>query len=143
MTYRLPGGRVPLTIETGAYAGLSVTVEPIGSWVVYRLVVGRAAAFFAADGPAAELRALSELYAAVIAEAQPAWDIEDHRGQIPPTLNGMLRLPLPLGLQLFDLWTDTFVSIAEEEAEPRSAVDELIPPGPMRDAMNAQLRVVA
>ena len=136
MTYRLPGGRVPVAFGE-PYVGLTVEVESIGAWPIYQRALSLVAAFFAANEPAAEARALRELYEFVIAEAQPSWDIADHRGPVPATAAGMLRLPLAVTLGLVDLWTSTFAAV-EEEPLP-SAVDELYPPGPLRDQLNAAL----
>lgn len=137
MAYRLPGGRVPLSVD--GYDGLQVEVEPIGAWPVYRAAVELSAAFFAAEsGTAAEFDALLSLYGHFLIEAQPTWDIVDHRGSVAPTLAGMLRLPVPLAVGLAADWSALFV------AEPlATAVDKLIPPGEMRDELNRRLRAVA
>lgn len=139
MAYRLPGGRVTLAFEEGQYAGLSIEVEPIASWAIYRHALALVAAFFAATEARVENAALRAAYEHFVGEAQPTWSIVDHRGPIQPTTEGLLRLPLPLGLRLVELWSETFIP-AEQ---PETAVDELIPPGPLRDEMNARLRVVA
>ena len=138
MAYRLPGGRVPLVFDDGPFAGLRVEVEPISSWSVYRYAVTSVAAFFAAPGPEAEFAALRVAFGLFVDEAQPTWEIVNHKGPVPPTEAGMLRLPLALGLALCEQWTDTYVGVEEEE-ETETAVDEVYPPGGLRDQLNAVL----
>jgi hypothetical protein len=135
VAYRLPGGRVELPIE-GQLEGLRVEVEPIGAWAIYRAAVSLVALFFAADGPAAEFAALRDLNAFFVDEAQPTWDIVDHRGPVPATAQGMLRLPLALVLNLVNGWTDT---LATEDEKPATAVDAIVPPGDLRDQLNDAL----
>jgi len=137
VAYRLPGGRVPLAFEDGQYVGLQVEVEPLTAWAVYRYAVGLVAAFFAADEPAAEFAALRAVYEQFVTEGQPTWDIVDHRGPVPATAAGMLRLPLPLGLRIVELWSETFAPV-EAEAES-TAVDEIYPTSPLRDQLNEVL----
>lgn len=139
MAFRLPGGRADLVFEEGPYAGLRVEVERIGAWPVYRAAVGLGTAFFAASDSAAEFSALRTLYALFVSEAAPSWDIEDHRGRVPATAEGMLRLPVTLTLRLCELWAETFVAAEGSDAEPSTAVDALIPPGSLRDQLNETL----
>jgi hypothetical protein len=137
MAYRLPGGRVPLTPD--GYDGLQVEVEPIGAYPIYRAAVELVTAFYAADsGTAAEFELLTLTYGHFLIEAQPSWAIVDHRGAVHPTPAGMLRLPTELGLALVTDWAALFVA---EPAE--TAVDKLIPEGPLRDELNTRLRAVA
>jgi hypothetical protein len=49
----------------------------------------------------------------------------------------MLRMPLALGFALCSQWTDTFAGVEEETEE--TAVDEVYPPGGLRDQLNAVL----
>jgi hypothetical protein len=139
MAFRLPGGRVDLAFEDGPYTGLHVEVETVGAWPIHRAAVELASAFFAATGSTAELRALTTLYGLFVVEAEPAWDIEDHHGRVPTTAAGMLRLPLALALRLCELWAETFAGIEAEDEAPATAVDELIPPGSLRDQLNETL----
>lgn len=135
MAYRLGGERVE--IETD---GLTIEVQPIVSDTVYRVAVGLAAVYFGTDVPSEMTAAISKLAEFFCAEAQPTWAVVDHRGVIPATLAGMLRFPDILTLGLVAAWTAAFV---EEPEAVETAVDKLVPPGPRRDRLNAQLRAVA
>lgn len=128
MAYSLAAERVPLTIEDGP----TIEVGPILAWPVYYVAVGRFAKYLAAEGPA-QLAALSDLYGFFVAEAQPTWEIVDHRGAIPATSAGMLRLPLDIALKAIEAWIDLFTP-------KTSAVDEMVPPGVLRDDLNAALK---
>jgi hypothetical protein len=140
VTYRLPGGRVSLTIDDGPFVGASVEVEPVGLWLVYVSVVGQAAKALAAESTAERFSALRKVYETFVSEALPSWDIEDHKGRVPPTVLGMFRLPETLALSFIEKWAETFVA---EEEQVETAVDKLVPPGDLRDALNARLRSVA
>lgn len=130
MAYRVHGDRVALPIEDGP----TVEVQPIGSWPIYWHAVGLTSAFLDAKGPAAELEALMAAYGFFVREAQPTWEIVDHRGPVPATAEGMLRLPvLEIGIRMVDAWAETFLP------KP-TAVDAMIPEGPLRDELNAGLR---
>ena len=129
MAYRLPSERVTLHIEDGP----TVEVEKVSADLIYQHAVGLASACFAAKDANASTAALSDLYAFFVREAQPTWEILDHTGPIPPTAAGMYRLHSALGVDIALEWAGTFV--------PKStAVDELIPPSPLRDQLNAKLR---
>lgn len=134
MAYRLPGGRSSVTPAEGC----TVEVQDIAAWPIYQTAVGLASAFYAATDPAAEFGALSDLYGYFCLEAQPTWQIVDHRGVVPATPAGMLRLPIELALGMVSEWAEAFVA-----EPPETAVDKLVPPGPMRDRLNKQLRAVA
>lgn len=129
MVYRLPSERVLLDVE-----GPSVEVERIGAWPIHRTALSLMSAFMRATEPGPELAALAELYPFFLGEAQPVWDIADHRGPVPVSVVGMYRLPIPLALRIVDGWLETF------EPDKPSAVDAVIPPGPVRDALNKGLR---
>ncbi len=73
------------------------------------------------------------MYGVFLVEAQPVMAIADHRGVIAPTVTGMLRLPVPIGLGLVGAWIEDF------EPKP-SAADEVVAPGPLRDEINSELR---
>lgn len=130
VAYRLATERTPITVEDGP----TVEVQPIGAWPIYRTAVGLVAAFFAAK-PAEEAAALQAVYRFFVSEAQPTFEIVDHRGPILPTADGMLRLPLPLALGIIDGWTSTFQAVPEA-----TAVDAMVPEGPLRDKLNKGLR---
>jgi hypothetical protein len=131
MAYRLGGGRSILTPTDG----LTVEVQDIVAWPLYHEAVARATAYFTASGPELELAALRRAYAFFCAEAQPTWEIVDHRGIVPATTAGMLRLPVELGLGIILLWSQAFVA-----EPPETAVDKIIPPGELRDSLNRRLR---
>lgn len=134
MAYRLDGKRVLIELEDGP----TIEVQPIVSDTTYRTVVGLGAAYFAATEPTAVQSALSAVATFFCREAMPTWDIADHHGPVPATPVGMLRFPDELTLTLASEWAAAFV------AEPaKTAVDELVPEGPMRDALNRRLRAVA
>lgn len=130
--YRLPSERIPLALDDGP----TVEVERIAAWPIYRTAISLVGAFYDARTPDAEIAALSRIYGYFVVEAQPVWDIADHRGPIPATPEGMLRLPLAIALGLVQGWAATFLP----PEPPTTAVDEVIPPGPLRDELNASLR---
>ena len=128
MAYLLAGERVTITA-----GDLDIEVAPVVAWPIAHTAARLADAYNVATPGDAELVALRELYGFFVVEAQPEWDIVDHRGRIAPTTAGMLRLPLDLALSLIGAWLDTIT--------PKStAVDELVPPGPVRDALNTALK---
>jgi hypothetical protein len=133
MAYRLPGGRSTLT----PVEGCDVEVTALVVWPLYQTAVGLAAAYFGAPA-AGEYAALERLYGFFCIEAQPTWAIVDHRGAIPATPAGMMRLPIPLAFEMIEQWSAAFVAAPAE-----TAADKLLPPGPVRDRVNAQLRAVA
>ena len=128
MAYRLPTDRVQVTVED-----LTVEISSLVAWPVAYTADRLVTAFYAAKPGAAELVALRELYAYFVLEAQPVWDVEDHRGRIPPTSAGMLRLPTNIALGLVVEWLET--------GTPKpTAADEVLPDGPVKDEVNAALR---
>jgi hypothetical protein len=137
VAYRLPGGRVTLTVDEGPYAGAWAEVERLGSWLVYSAVGGLIGQALVSE--AGRAKALAAAYRIYCVEAQPAWDIEDHHGRVPATPAGMKRLPEPLALEFIADWIATWLPV-EQEA---TAVDELVAPGELRDEMNARLRAVS
>lgn len=124
--HRLPGERVSI-------GDPPIEVERLAAWTILRVAIHRMSVFLGTDEPAKEILALRDLYALFMDEAQPTWDLADHKGPIPATPDGMWRLPLPLALSYVDGWTDTI-------NEPGTAVDKIIPPGPLRDGLNAELK---
>lgn len=130
MAYRLASERVEVTVDD-----LTIEVAPVVAWAVAHRATQLALAYYAATTGDGELRALETVYGFFVVEAQPMWQIVDHRGPVLPTAAGMLRLPIDLGLGLVLQWAATVTPKA-------SAVDAVIPPGPLRDEMNERLRVV-
>lgn len=128
--YRLPGERRPISIVEGPFGGASAEVETIPSWPLQTTAARLAAAFYAADGPAAEVRALSELYEFFVAEAQPTWALADHRGAIPASVDGMWRLPLDVAMEFVAQWIQP----------PASVVDDVVPAGPVQAELKQRLR---
>lgn len=124
MAYRLPAERTRLELEDGP----TIEVMEITTDAIYMAGVGLASTFLGSRN-VADLR---KLYAFFVEEAQPTWEIVDHRGPIVPTAEGMLRLPVELAMAMIDRWTETFTRT--------SAVDEVIPPGPARKELNRRLR---
>jgi hypothetical protein len=134
MAYRLPGGRVPLEVD--GYDGLQVELQPIGAWPVFLHATALSSALFAAeDGSVEQLNALIKSYTHFLTEAQPTWHIVDHRGPVQATVAGMLRLPVALAMGLVVDWSAAFAA-----EPPATAVDKLVPEGPLRDELNAKLR---
>lgn len=133
MATRLVGSRATVSVD-----GIEAEVEAVGAWPIYHRAVQLAGAYFAAADAVAEYAALDTLYTFFCAEAQPTWSILDHRGVIACTPAGMMRLPLSFTLGLVAGWAEAFVAPPLE-----TAVDKLMPPGELRDEMNARLRVVA
>ena len=129
MAYHLGSERVTIEAEDGP----TFEVGPLLAWPITAIAVHRFSKYLAAPDANAQLVALRELYEWFVAEAQPTFAIVDHRGAIPNTTAGLLRLPLDLTLRVIEAWIDT--------ATPQStAVDEMVPPGPVRDALNAELK---
>ena len=110
-------------------------VSRIGAWPVWVNAVRLFSAYLEAQEQVAEVKALGELYTFFIGEAQPTWNVRDHRGPIQPTADGMWRLPLQWALPLIEAWIDTI-----PKEPPPSAVDAVVPPGKLRDDLNAGLR---
>ena len=137
--WRIPGERIALDLD-----GPSVEVERLRSWSIQFEGLSLLARFMAASKQQDEYLALNALFEHVVREAQPQWDIVDHLGAVPTTARGMARLPLDLGLSIASLWLETLVAVEkkEAEAEPPSAVDALIPPGPMNREIKRRLRSV-
>lgn len=129
MAFRLDSERVTLPIPDGP----EIEVAKIGAWPIWRHAVALVAAFLDAKGPADELTTLQAAYGFFVREGMPTWAILDHRGSIPATADGMLRLPVPLTLAMLEGWADTFIP-------KETAVDAMIPAGPLRDELNAGLR---
>lgn len=128
------GERVLVSITEGEFSGAEATVDKILGWPVFAVAVRKMTAFQEAEGPAAEMAALTSLYEFFEAEARPVWNLEDGRGPVAPTSAGMARVPVKVVGALYDLWVETFPRPAP------SAVDEVIPPGPLRDELNAGLK---
>lgn len=133
MGYRLPSERVALALD-----GPTVEVERLGAWAIYWRAMNLLSAYYAAKKPADVAAALEGLVSFVVPEAQPTWDITDHRGPVPTSPSGMLRLPVVLILEISTGWLETFA-----KAEPATAVDKMVPPGALRDELNAALRKAA
>jgi hypothetical protein len=129
VAYRLAADRVQVQSEDGP----ACEVAPILAYAVYVRGLSLAVAFDGAKDVAAELDALRALSVYFVQEAQPTWEILDHRGVIPATGDGMLRLPLETALAFVNGWLET--------ATPKpTAVDKMIPEGPLRDELNKGLR---
>lgn len=144
--WRLPGERVRLDLD-----GPSVEVEPIYSWMIQAECLVLAQRLKEADEGPAEYVALGNLFEVFVREAMPQWDIADHLGPIPATVAGMRRLPLTLQSSILDQWIQ---SLEEEEEAERpelpgltlvespapSAVDAVVPPGPLNREIKKRLR---
>lgn len=142
--WRVPNERVVLDLD-----GPSVEVAPIRSWAIQFEALALASVFQRASSPEEEYPALKTAYEYFIAEGQPQWDIVDHRGAVPVTARGMLRLPDALASEIVNQWLATFEAKAEHpeieglhvvESDAPSAVDALIPPGPLQTAVKRRLR---
>lgn len=132
VTYRLPSERVVIEIPDGP----TVEVAPIHATSIYQAAVGLMGRLLNAEGPAS-FDARQRLCRFVVAEAQPTWDIADHRGAIPPTPEGMVRLPDAYLVAIVEGWTAPFVAV-----EPTSVADDILPEGPVRDEVKRRLRAV-
>lgn len=129
MAYLLAGERVPIETEDGP----TIEVGPILAWPIAAIAVHRFSKYLTADGAGPQLVALRDLYDYFVAEAQPTFAIVDHRGAVPNTTSGLLRLPVDLTLRVIEAWIDT--------ATPATtAVDEMVPPGEFRNDLNAALK---
>ena len=133
--WQVPGERIALGLD-----GPSVEVERLRSWSIQFEGLSLLARFMAASKQQDEYLALNALFEHVVREAQPQWDIVDHLGAVPTTARGMARLPLDLGLSIASLWLETLATPASEPAEVPSAVDTLIPPGPMNLEIKRRLQ---
>lgn len=134
MAYVLPGSRVLLDLD-----GPSVEVDQVLSETIHLLGIVRLGKLLGSRTPEAKIAAKTELYELVAQEARPTWDIIDHRGPVPPTSTGMLRLPDEIGLVIVTGWLDTLP--VPEEAKG-TAVDAVVPPGKVRNELNRRLRLV-
>lgn len=134
--WHVPSERITLDLD-----GPSVEVERLHSWMVQFQVLALAAAYNAAKTPAAEYAALAPLFERFVYEAQPSWSIADHRGAIPCTAGGMARLPIALALQIVTQWLGSLEIPAE--AEPPTAIDAIVPPGPVNRELKRRLKKVA
>lgn len=126
MAYRLPSERVEVPVTEG----LVIEVERLVPGPLYRAALRLLAGVFA-EQPASD--ASERLYRLFVPLAQPTFAIIDTLGVVPPTVEGIGRLPDAVGLQMVMGWLET--------ATPQTtAADELLPEGPLRDAMNDGLR---
>ena len=128
MAYRLPTDRVQVTS-----GDLTIEVSSVVAWPIAHTTTALVGAFYRAKPGDAEMAALRDLYAYFVLEAQPSWDIVDHRGTVPATAAGLLRLPVETALGLIGEWIGTLIP------EPTVA-DEVLPDGPVRDEVNAALK---
>lgn len=127
MVYRLPSERVAVQVADGP----SVEVERLQAEHLQRAALR----LYAAAITGRDADAIGTLYGFFLDEAQPTWEIADHRGLIAPTLEGMARIPVPLALGIVLGWIETFM-----QPDLPTAADEALPPGPLRDTVNAELR---
>jgi hypothetical protein len=128
VAYRLPSERVLVTA-----GDVSAEVERVSAWPIAHSGALLIRSFYVAKPGAEELDALRNIYGYFVLEAQPTWDIEDHRGRIPATPAGMLRLPVDAALGLVSEWLGTLIPTP-------TVADEVLPPGPVRDEVNTALR---
>lgn len=137
--WRIPGERVPLDLD-----GPTVEVERLTAWPLQFECLALLGRFMAAEKPEAEYAALGDLFSRFVLEAQPSWDIVDHRGAVPNTARGMMRLPTDLALPMVQLWLETLTAAAEEPeaAQPPTAVDAIVPEGPLNREIKRRLRSV-
>lgn len=145
--WRVSSERIRLDLD-----GPSVEVEPLRSWMIQTECLLLAQRLKDADEGAAEYVALTNLFEFVVREAQPQWDIVDHLGAVPATARGMARLPVALALEICDEWTATLDARPERDAIPglrlvesdaASAVDAVVPAGPLRREIKRRLRKAA
>lgn len=144
--YRLPGDRVPLDLDG------NVEVEPIRSWFVQRSALQLIARYNAAeDGSDVQAVAFVTLLEYFVSEAQPSWEIADHRGVIPATSKGILRLPYAMQMELVSEWLSTLTPEREElpeglhivESNAPSAVDAVVANPVLRREIKRRLKKVA
>lgn len=128
MAYLFAPERITIEIEDGP----TVEVGPLSSWALFMVAASKVDAYAKATG-AAELVALRDLYEFFVAEAQPTFEVIGPRGVILPNVEGLLRLPLPITMRMISGWIDTGI-------EKTTAADEILPEGPVRDAINLELR---
>jgi hypothetical protein len=145
--WKVPSERVTLDLD-----GPSVEVEPIRSWNIHLESLHAWRVVADAEKPEAKYVALTKLYEQFIFEAQPTWDIADHRGPVPATARGMARIPLDLQLAILAAWVDSYGVKQEREPLPfsviesdaPSAVDAVFPPStPVNRELKRRLRKVA
>jgi hypothetical protein len=146
--WKVPSERVTLDLD-----GPSVEVEPIRSWNIHLESLHAWRVVADAEKPEAKYVALTKLYEQFVFEAQPTWDIADHRGPVPTTARGMARIPLDLQLAILAGWVDSYVVAEKPEREPLpfsvvesdapSAVDAIFPSGPVNRELKRRLRKVA
>jgi hypothetical protein len=129
VSYRLDSTR--LTLDLG---GPTVEVERLAAPTLRVLAMAAVQRVMDAKTDADQASALFALGQRLADEAQPVWDILDHRGAVPPTAAGFIRLPVDLALSIAVGWL-------EESAKPlpSSAVDALVEPGPLNTALKRKL----
>ena len=98
------GGRVPLEITDGPYAGVECEVDSINAMPIQYGALAKAAAVGVGDTDLPALRALYDYFASV---GRPVWNIVDPIGPGPATGAGMLRVPVDLMVALVTLWIET------------------------------------
>ena len=102
------GDRATLVIDEGPWSGVSCQVDTIDSLPMYQLTLSLAVAYNEAEGMGPGLAALRSLYEHLERVGRPVWNVTNQRGPVPPTVGGMLLVPVPLVIALIDLWTDTY-----------------------------------
>ena len=110
--YRLPDNALTLVLDEPPYAGAEIEVRlgvGLGVYARARTWLGR---FRDAEaGGDEEQAAIEAVYSLFVDEALLAWNLIDHRGPVPPTTEGMLRLPLLLGLEIVSTWLAALMAV--------------------------------
>lgn len=102
------GERASLVIDDGPWTGVTCDVDTIDSLPTYQLTLFLADTYAKAEGMGPGLAALRALYEHFASLARPVWNVVNPRGPVPPTVAGMLVIPIPLVIALIDLWTETY-----------------------------------
>lgn len=104
--YHVPDAEAIIVVDEGPFAGAEITVRThVGYGVVRRARQWHRAFFDAPGGSDDEDDALTAAYSVFVEHGLIAWNLHDHLGPIPTTVEAMVeRLHVALGLKLVVEW---------------------------------------
>lgn len=102
---QLPERTDTLVIDEPPYTGGEIEVRQTAGWGPLRDVQVALDRWAHSKGRHEGDEDLHTAYRIFVDEALIGWNFEDHKGPIPPTFEGMLRLPVDLAALVVGLWT--------------------------------------
>lgn len=99
--FRLPEDEATLVLDDGRYAGAEIDCRLSVGYNVYSFITGFVRA--AARGTAEE-ELVERAIEVFVDEVLIGWNLTDHKGPIPPTVEGMKRLAPTLIGQIISTW---------------------------------------